>query len=175
MLRSPGGVLLGGVVIMAVSTLLAARLSLQKDLAELLPPQAPSVIALKKLNQRVGGTGNVAIALEGEPQALRAYIPVLVETLRARLGRDLLVIKYQKKDVADFFSRFVAYYVPLEDLERWQRGTGGAHRAYGQSIAGGSGGAITWGGQVRWVRWARVGPVGRTGRRAGLPRRMRGP
>lgn len=113
--------------VLAVAVLLCAggfglgsRLELQTDLAELLPPDAPSVVELKALAKRVGGTGNIAIALAGEPSALRSYIPKLVAALKQRLGSDLLTVKYQRKEVDDYFQRFAAYYIPVDHLERWQ-------------------------------------------------------
>ncbi len=81
------------------------------------------MVALKALGARVGGTGNVSIAIDspqGAP-ALRKYMPVLVDALRAQLGNDLLSIRYSRRDLQDFYKKFAAYYVPLADLERWQQ------------------------------------------------------
>ena len=116
-------VVLGVALALAVAGVaLASRLELQTDLSELLPPAAPSVTALHRLSERVGGTGNVAIAIEsidGRPAALRAYIPMLVDQLRAKLGKDLLSVKYTRKDVTDYFDKYAAFYVPLDQLEDW--------------------------------------------------------
>jgi predicted RND superfamily exporter protein len=123
-LRRPGLVLVVGLAIVTAGVALASQLDLQTDLSELLPPDAPSVVALHRLADRVGGTGNVAIALEsvdGKPDALRAYIPKLVDALRHRLGGELLSIKYERKNVSDFYRRYAAYYVSLADLEQWTR------------------------------------------------------
>src|SRR5436305_2820504 len=92
-LRFPAQVLLAGVLVAAAGMWLSSKLSLETDLSELLPPTARSVVLLKEVNKRIGGNGNVAIALEsidGKPAALRAYVPLLVETLRRELGPDLL-------------------------------------------------------------------------------------
>ncbi|HUJ59796.1 MAG TPA: MMPL family transporter [Kofleriaceae bacterium] len=121
--RRPWLVVTCGIAIAVAGTALATRLSLQTDLAELLPPHAPSVVALRALNQRVGGTGNVAIAIEskdGMPDPLRAYIPRLVDELRKELGTDLLSIKYSRKEVDEFYKKYAAYYVSLEQMTRWQ-------------------------------------------------------
>lgn len=112
-------ILLVGLVIAVSGSFLASHLRLGTDLSELLPAEAPSVIALKALNQRVGGTGGVAIALEGNPPAFRKYVPLLVQALREGLGKDLLSIRYQRKEVTDFFTRFAAYYVDVAELEKW--------------------------------------------------------
>src|SRR4051794_26694539 len=78
LLRWPVQVVVAGLLVAGGGGLLASRLSLQTDLAELLPPSARSVVLLKQVNQRVGGgSGNVAIALEsvdGKPDALRRYM-----------------------------------------------------------------------------------------------------
>ena len=113
-----------GFAIVCASGVLASQLSLQTDLAELLPARAPSVIALRALAKRVGGTGNVAIAIEsidGRPQALRAYVPLLATALRAKLGTRLLSLRYRRTEIEQYYRRFVAYYVALADLERWTK------------------------------------------------------
>src|SRR5258706_6592278 len=118
-LTRPRTVLAAGGLLVLGGTLLGARLSLQTGLAELLPPGAPSVIELKALTRRVGGTGGVAVAISGEPAVLRATVPKLVAALRQELGKDLLAIKFQRKEVDDYFKRFDAWYLPLDELARW--------------------------------------------------------
>ncbi len=123
-LHRPLVVIAVALAIAVAGGVLASRLALQTDLSELLPPQAPSVKALHKLSARVGGTGNVAIAIEsldGTPAPLRAYVPVLVEALRKQLGPDLLSLKFTRKDVTDYFDKYAAYYVPLDQLEAWSK------------------------------------------------------
>jgi hypothetical protein len=122
--RRPIAVLACGLAIVVAGALLATRLELQTDLAELLPARAPSVVALRALSARVGGTGNVAIAIEsrdGRPEALRAYVPRLAAALRARLGSRLLSLRYRRTEVEQFYRRFAAYYVPLDELAAWSR------------------------------------------------------
>ena len=120
-LRHDRFVLVVAIVLVVIGVALGARLKLQTDLSELLPPGADSVTELKAISKRVGGTGAVSIALEGEPQALRIFIPRAVDALRRELGTDIVSLKYQRKEVDDYFKRFAAYYVPLEDLKRWTR------------------------------------------------------
>jgi len=122
-LRRPVAVLAWGFVVCVVGIVLAMRLSIATDLAELLPPKAPSVVALRTLSQRVGGTGNVNVAIEsidGTPAPLRAYVPMLAAELQKQLGDKLLAVRYTRKDVEAFYKKFAAYYVPLEDLQKWQ-------------------------------------------------------
>lgn len=110
-------IVLGGVV-------LGAGLELQTDLAELLPSGAPSVIALRELSARVGGTGNVAVAIEsldGTPGPLRTYVPRLAHAIREQLGRRVISLRYSRSDVEAFYRRFAAYYVPLARLDAWAR------------------------------------------------------
>ena len=127
-LRAPLRVLAVGLLVVLGGLYLGSKLSLQTDLSELLPPGASSVIELKALNKRVGGTGGVAAALSGDPPALRKFIPELVQILRKELGKDLLAIRYQKKEVDDYFQKYAAWYVPASDLEalgsRSERGGG---------------------------------------------------
>lgn len=112
-----------GLAIAVAGVLLASRLSLQTDLSELLPQDAPSVTALHALGKRVGGTGSVSIAIESPSgrEALRAYVPKLVAELKQELGADLLSIRYTRKDLEDYFKKFAAYYVSLADMEKWQK------------------------------------------------------
>ena len=122
-LRRPVAVLAWGLVVCVVGVVLATRLSIATDLAELLPPKAPSVVALRALSQRVGGTGNVNVAIEsidGTPAPLRAYVPMLAAELQKQLGDQLLAVRFTRKDVEAFYKKFAAYYVPLDDLKKWQ-------------------------------------------------------
>ena len=120
-------VLACGLAIVIAGCVLGAGLELQTDLAELLPSGAPSVVALRGLSTRVGGTGNVAIAIEsldGTPAPLRAYVPRLARKIREQLGRRVISLRYARTDVEQFYRRFAAYYVPLARLEAWdQRAT----------------------------------------------------
>jgi predicted RND superfamily exporter protein len=121
-LGRPWTVLIVGLAVAVAGIALASRLAIQTDLAELLPPDAPSVTALRTLSQRVGGTGQVAIAIEsvdGTPEPLRAYVPQLVEALRKGLRHDLLSIRYSRKDIVDYFTKFATYYVKLDQLTQW--------------------------------------------------------
>lgn len=112
-----------GLSIAVAGIALATRLQLQTDLSELLPADAPSVIELKRLNQRVGGTGQLQIAVYSPsgPQPLRDYVPKLVEALKQQLGSDLLTIRYSRKEADDYFKKFAAYYVAVKDLEDWSQ------------------------------------------------------
>src|SRR5262245_56639108 len=104
-LRRPVALIALGLALATAGIGLATRLSLETDLSELLPHEAPSVVALHALGKRVGGTGNVAIAIEsldGTPQPLRAYIPELVRALRRDLGKDLLSLRFSRTEVESY-------------------------------------------------------------------------
>ena len=121
-LRWPWRVLACGLAVTIAGIALASQLGLETDLAELLPRRAPSVIALHELEKRVGGTGNVAIAIEsidGRPGALRRYVPALASALRSQLGPELLSLRYSRREVTEFYAKYAAYYVPLSDLTAW--------------------------------------------------------
>jgi predicted RND superfamily exporter protein len=122
-LSRPVLVIVVGLAIATGGIMLASRLALQTDLSELLPPDAESVKALHDLNKRVGGTGQVTIAVESPsgPAALRTYVPRLAEALKQGLGSDLLLLKYSRNDVVDYFKKYAAYYVKIDDLERWSK------------------------------------------------------
>lgn len=121
-LRGPKRVVACGLLITVIGIVLASHLSLETDLSELLPRDAPSVVALRELSRRVGGTGSVSIAIEsvdGKPDALRAYVPVLASALRTGLGADLLSLRYSRREISDFFTTYAAYYVTLAELTAW--------------------------------------------------------
>ena len=123
-LRKPVHVVVFGALVCITGIVLATQLSIATDLAELLPPRAPSVVALRQLSQRVGGTGSISIAIEsndGTPAPLRAYVPLLGDELKRQLGSELLTIRYSRKDVDEYYKKFAAYYVPLDDMEKWQQ------------------------------------------------------
>src|SRR6185503_254253 len=58
-------------------------------------------------------------SIDGKPDALRRYMPRLVAELKRQLGRDILSLKYQRKEVTDFYEKFGAWFVPIDDLRRW--------------------------------------------------------
>ncbi|MFQ5690044.1 MAG: RND family transporter [Gemmatimonadota bacterium] len=58
--------LLAGLVATAIGIYLSSRLSLQSDLAELLPSDSKSVRALERMKQEVGGIGQLRIVLESD-------------------------------------------------------------------------------------------------------------
>jgi predicted RND superfamily exporter protein len=121
-LRRPVWILVVGFVVCVTGVVLASRLSIATDLAELLPPKAPSVTALRSLSQRVGGTGSISIAIEsidGTPEPLRKYVPMLADELKRQLP-ELLTLRYSRKEVDAFYKKFAAYYVSLADLQQWQ-------------------------------------------------------
>jgi predicted RND superfamily exporter protein len=122
-LRRPVSILAVGFAVCVTGIVLASRLAIATDLAELLPPKAPSVIALHSLSKRVGGTATVSIAIEsndGTPAPLRTYVPQLVDRLKKELGSELLSIRYSRKELDAFYKKYAAWYVPLEDLQKWQ-------------------------------------------------------
>ncbi len=66
---------------------LARKLSIDTDLANLIPPEYPSVQALEKLRETVGGESEAAVAIESPSfEANRAYAEVLIPEVLSLKG-----------------------------------------------------------------------------------------
>ena len=63
----------------------------------------------------------IAVYSPTGPDQLRAYVPRLAVALKQGLGSDLLLLKYSRNDVVDYFKKYAAYYVSIDDLETWSK------------------------------------------------------
>ena len=110
-------IMVGALVLTAVSGWLASHLPLHGDFAYLLPQDAPSVVSLHELEKRVKNLGTVMVAVESDDPALRS---AAAQDLRDRLEeiQDGLVAEVSFDDGAarQFVWQNRWLYVDLKDL-----------------------------------------------------------
>ncbi|MFP4597456.1 MAG: efflux RND transporter permease subunit [Persicimonas sp.] len=100
---------------------IASQLSIQADLARLLPGSAPSVVGLERLEKAYGGQiGRLTVVLDAD-ERLEEPAPKL-RALADRLDRRLStledVTRVESRRPVEFFERHRLLYADLEDLRR---------------------------------------------------------
>jgi predicted RND superfamily exporter protein len=109
--------LIAAVVFAGSSLLAAARLRLVADLSSLLPPDAPAVRDLQRLNQRVLTRDTaLAIVVAPDPGIRAAAVLQFAEGARA-ISRDLVQrVDHDDEETRAFFRARKQLYLPLPDL-----------------------------------------------------------
>ncbi len=106
-------------LLLLASGFFAAKLyaNLRSDLEELLPANAPSVLAAKSIGPKLNPVNNLYLVLEGShPEALQRFADALAARLRA-LGPDLVeAVTYRTDEEEAFLRQFGAFYLNEQDL-----------------------------------------------------------
>ncbi len=114
--RHPLRVLIGSVLVAALSVLGARSLTLNADLAALLPPRFPSVQALEQLKERAGATGYIVVVAKGAPlPAARRFADALEPELEAL---DSIVYVDVRRS-REWMQENALQLAPTEKLEGW--------------------------------------------------------
>lgn len=96
---------------------LASQLELKSDFKRLLPQNKPSVVTLNRIVEKVGGIGNLVVAIECDDyKATERFIDDLVVELRKLPKKYVRYIEYNSKDVRQFYSKNKYLYIELNDL-----------------------------------------------------------
>jgi len=112
-------VVLGALVLFVLSIVGAHRLQLRSDFTELLPQDDPEIKEIKQLAERIGGSSNLIVGVEGpEPAANERFAEALVVRLRGLVGKELRAIDYRADVGKPFFEHNKALYADLRDLQR---------------------------------------------------------
>ncbi|MDA0378626.1 MAG: MMPL family transporter [Bacteroidetes bacterium] len=121
-----GWVLLLALALSAVSLRQATGLRIDTDLANLIPPEYPSVQALDRLRETVGGESEAAVAIESPSfEANRAFAEALIPRILALRTEDDTEEVFQRVDYrkeTDFLKRNALYFATpseLDMLEGW--------------------------------------------------------
>ena len=97
------------------SILLATRLKLETDLKDLLPADAPSVVALDEARTRQGSSDKFVIAVDSpDPLKTLAFIDALAAELNGWEAAESIEIKQDRQFLLDHALLFL----PVEDLGR---------------------------------------------------------
>ena len=101
--------------ITVASLLLATRLKLETDLKDLLPADAPSVVALDEARTRQGSSDKFVIAVDSpDPLKTLAFIDALAAELNGWEAAESIEIKQDRQFLLDHALLFL----PVEDLGR---------------------------------------------------------
>jgi predicted RND superfamily exporter protein len=117
--RAPRGVLLAAATLALGASLLASRLSVKADPAELLPPGATSVSDLENVKHRAQAFGNLLVGIEaGDPAAREAAGRELVSRLRTLDPTLVAGVVADDGSLRRHLWNYRYQYVPVADLEQ---------------------------------------------------------
>ena len=112
-----------GALVLAAAAPFAARLygDLRTDLRELLPQGSPSAVALRELENRIGGLASLAVVVRTDDlKAGERFVDALAARL-TRLPKKLVArIFWRIDDEKAFFEAHGALYATTSDLERFR-------------------------------------------------------
>jgi len=95
-----------------------SKLKIKSNLKELLPQNAVSVQALDHVIDRVGGVGNLIVAIESpNVKANQRFADELAKRLSTLPKQDVRSIHYRTTEVQTFFEKNALLYLPTSDLE----------------------------------------------------------
>ncbi len=122
-MRRPGLVLTGCVLVTAASLRFALQLGIDAELSNLIPRDYPSVIALDRLRQVVGGEDRVEVAVESPSfEANRGYAEEFLARARdLRCGGSPCFERVEYRRDADFLRRNALYFATDDELGRLER------------------------------------------------------
>ena len=104
-------------LITAVSLFLALKLPVKTDFFELLPSNYRSIDDLNKVIDRVGGVGNLIIAVESDNfEAGKKYVDDIAGDIK-KLPKDMVTdVNYNIKDLRTYFESNILFYLDKDDL-----------------------------------------------------------
>ncbi len=116
--RNPAKVILVFIILTALSVFFTSKLRLVSDFVDLLPEHFRSVSDLKKILERVGGTGNLFIAIESpDVRASQKFADDVVKLLKEKYSDRFRYIDYKVDDIKEFYEKNAALYMSLDELE----------------------------------------------------------
>ena len=121
--RHAGGVLLGALLLSAVSAYLAADLSIDTDIANLVPESYESVQALEKLQRTVGGESDMAVAIvspsfEANKRFAEALIPRALSLKRASDTSETYLTRVDYKREVEFLKNNALYFASNAEMRQ---------------------------------------------------------
>jgi uncharacterized protein len=119
--RKSGWVLGIALLMSVVGIFLASRLTIDTDFSKLIPSDTPSVQALERLRQEVGGESSVDVVIQSPSfEANKAFaetlIPRALELKGSRRGEPYLNRVDYHRDT-DFLQRNALYFATLDELD----------------------------------------------------------
>lgn len=116
--RNATSVVIFFIIVTSISIYFTSRLRLVSDFVDLLPEHFRSVSDLKKIIERVGGTGNLFIAIESpDVKASQRFADDVVKILNEKYREQFRYIDYKVDDIKEFYEKNAALYMKLDELE----------------------------------------------------------
>lgn len=122
--KRAGWVLFVALLLSALGVRQATNLRIDTDLANLIPPEYPSVQALERLRETVGGESEAAVAIESPSfEANKAFAEALIPRILALKDRDgehdvFQRVEYRKE--TDFLKQNALYFATPSELDLLQ-------------------------------------------------------
>jgi predicted RND superfamily exporter protein len=102
----------------AATFILSSKLSIKGDLKELLPDNYPSVIALNRALERIGGVGSLIVTVESpDVEANKRFMDALAGKLNALPEGTLRYLDYKSEDIRRFYEKYALYYLEPTDID----------------------------------------------------------
>lgn len=96
---------------------LTSRLELRTDFSELLPKKLPSVVALKKAGERIGGAGLLIVGIESPSfSANKRFADDLVQKIDGWVGSKLRFYEHRFADVKKYGEKYGLHYLDIGQL-----------------------------------------------------------
>ncbi len=122
-------ILIVSLLVLAAAGAVAARMPIRSDISHLLPPETPSVVALRELERRLPSSGTILVVAESEDPARRARAMALLATRLRALDHELVdSITLDDRDVRDFVWQNRFLFAELADLRKAAEAVDGAIR-----------------------------------------------
>jgi predicted RND superfamily exporter protein len=116
--RRYGTVLTAALAVSVVFGLLASRLELRTNVAELLPSRDPAVEELNKLATRIGGTSVLQIVIESPDRDANLKLASAITSRLKALGPDVMqMATFDVRAERAFFHQRRWLYAPLDELQ----------------------------------------------------------
>jgi predicted RND superfamily exporter protein len=120
--RRSGIVLVAALLLSGVGLFFAQRLHIDTDLANLIPPDYPSVQALETLRETVGGESDVAMAIESPSfEANKSFAEALIPRVLALQGAgrsEPYFSRVEYRRDTEFLKDNALYFASPEELDR---------------------------------------------------------
>ncbi|HET9953473.1 MAG TPA: MMPL family transporter, partial [Polyangiaceae bacterium] len=116
--RRPWLIVALALLTMIPSALAIRKLEIRTAFSELLPDDKPSVVELRRVNQRLPSASTLTVVAEAQQmELLKRFVDELTPKLRALPKTEVAAVDPGPREAQEFFEAHKLLYVPLADLE----------------------------------------------------------
>ena len=106
------------IVLFAISFNFVKQIRVRSDFKAMLPDNAPSVIHLKRIEEKVRGTDNLLIIIGGSKWSnIKRFIDDYIKKIETELGDKVMRIEYNVASLKEFYEKNRYHYIDLPDLK----------------------------------------------------------